>query len=567
MWNSLRRFLAPPTFEGDEDKTRSALYIHWFTLAIMVVIPFLVILTRLRLITATIGNSFNTTLLILFLLNAFVWGVSKSGRVAAAGYLLIAATWLAANVTAYSGSGVSDSAFTANFVIITAVTLLLGWRQAIGVSALTILAGFGITYAKAASIAGASFSEAASLSVLLGLFAALLFVFTNGLSSALSESRASAKKLEESNRSVSAVRLRLEENQDALQAANEQLQRRAERIDAVANISRTITLTQETERILPLIATAIGSRLGYSHVGVYLLDENGQNVLLSAASSEEGLQLMHNKSRVSVAPDNIIGFVVSRGAARAIQTEAERISLDSPDSLPNSRSRLVLPLKVQERAIGALDIQSERAEDFAREDFSTLQVLADQAAIAIQTRAPSNNCKTRCKKPRSSRANSPIKFGANRKSREKGRVIATTALSPSRFTKKRNFPPPNDRSPFLSFYADKRSGISNLIQPMRRAAGLKTRSSLQKRLPNASPSHWKARACLTTRKNARNMRPFFRKYPPNSALPFKWIRSYAIPLRNLDGSFTTQPSHFASLTQALTPQAIMRIERTARSRN
>ncbi|MCL4260169.1 MAG: GAF domain-containing protein [Anaerolineales bacterium] len=384
MWNSLRRFLAPPTFEGDEDKTRSALYIHWFTLAIMVVTPFLVILTRLRLVTATTGDSFNITLLILFLLNAFVWGVSKSGRVAAAGYLLIAATWLAANVTAYSGSGVSDSAFTANFVIITAVTLLLGWRQAIGVSALTILAGFGITYAKAASIAGASFSEAASLSVLLGLFAALLFVFTNGLSSALSESRASAKKLEESNRSVSAVRLRLEENQDALQAANEQLQRRAERIDAVANISRTITLTQETERILPLIATAIGSRLGYSHVGVYLLDENGQNVLLSAASSEEGLQLMHNKSRVSVAPDNIIGFVVSRGAARAIQTEAERISLDSPDSLPNSRSRLVLPLKVQERAIGALDIQSERAEDFAREDFSTLQVLADQAAIAIQ---------------------------------------------------------------------------------------------------------------------------------------------------------------------------------------
>ncbi len=384
MWNSLRRFLAPPTFEGDEDKTRSALYIHWFTLAIMVVTPFLVILTRLRLVTATTGDSFNITLLILFLLNAFVWGVSKSGRVAAAGYLLIAATWLAANVTAYSGLGVSDSAFTANFVIITAVTLLLGWRQAIGVSALTILAGFGITYAKADSIAGASFSEAASLSVLFGLFAALLFVFTNGLSRALSESRASAKKLEESNRSVSAARLRLEENQGALQAANEQLRRRAERIDAVANISRTITLTQETERILPLIATAIGSQLGYSHVGVYLLNENGQNALLSAASSEEGLQLMRNKSRVSIAPDNLIGFVVSRGVARAIQTEAERISLDSPDSLPNSRSRLVLPLKVQERAIGALDIQSERAEDFAREDFSTLQVLADQAAIAIQ---------------------------------------------------------------------------------------------------------------------------------------------------------------------------------------
>lgn len=384
MWNSLRRFLAPPTFEGDEDKTRSALYIHWFTLAIMVVTPFLVILTRLRLVTATTGDSFNITLLILFLLNAFVWGVSKSGRVAAAGYLLIAATWLAANVTAYSGLGVSDSAFTANFVIITAVTLLLGWRQAIGVSALTILAGFGITYAKADSIAGASFSEAASLSVLFGLFAALLFVFTNGLSRALSESRASAKKLEESNRSVTAARLRLEENQGALQAANEQLRRRAERIDAVANISRTITLTQETERILPLIATAIGSQLGYSHVGVYLLNENGQNALLSAASSEEGLQLMRNKSRVSIAPDNLIGFVVSRGVARAIQTEAERISLDSPDSLPNSRSRLVLPLKVQERAIGALDIQSERAEDFAREDFSTLQVLADQAAIAIQ---------------------------------------------------------------------------------------------------------------------------------------------------------------------------------------
>jgi GAF domain-containing protein len=52
--------------------------------------------------------------------------------------------------------------------------------------------------------------------------------------------------------------------------------------------------------------------------------------------------------------------------------------------LPNTRSELGLPLVVNNQIIGVLDVQSEQPEAFTQEDIATLQIMADQLALAIQ---------------------------------------------------------------------------------------------------------------------------------------------------------------------------------------
>jgi sigma-B regulation protein RsbU (phosphoserine phosphatase) len=51
--------------------------------------------------------------------------------------------------------------------------------------------------------------------------------------------------------------------------------------------------------------------------------------------------------------------------------------------LPDTRSELAIPLKVGERILGALDVQSTQTNAFKAEDVGVLQILADQLAVAV----------------------------------------------------------------------------------------------------------------------------------------------------------------------------------------
>jgi len=52
--------------------------------------------------------------------------------------------------------------------------------------------------------------------------------------------------------------------------------------------------------------------------------------------------------------------------------------------LPQTRSELALPLKVETRVIGVLDVQSGIPNAFTQDDIVVLQIMADQLALAIE---------------------------------------------------------------------------------------------------------------------------------------------------------------------------------------
>jgi GAF domain-containing protein len=54
------------------------------------------------------------------------------------------------------------------------------------------------------------------------------------------------------------------------------------------------------------------------------------------------------------------------------------------DALPQTRSEVVIPLKIDQRVLGVLDLQSNRARAFHPADLLTLSTLADNVARAIE---------------------------------------------------------------------------------------------------------------------------------------------------------------------------------------
>lgn len=177
---------------------------------------------------------------------------------------------------------------------------------------------------------------------------------------------------------------RVEERSRELRLANERNERRARQFEAIAHIAATISSTRDLDTLLTQVTTAISSRFGFYHVGIFLLDPRRENAVLSAANSAGGQKMLARHHKLRVGETGIVGYVTHTGKPRiALNTGEDVVFFNNPD-LPETHSEVALPLLVENSVIGALDVQSTEANAFNQEDVNILTTLADQVAIAIQ---------------------------------------------------------------------------------------------------------------------------------------------------------------------------------------
>jgi len=117
--------------------------------------------------------------------------------------------------------------------------------------------------------------------------------------------------------------------------------------------------------------------------GIFLLDEAREFVVLRAASSEGGRQMVARGYRLKVGEVGVVGYVAGKTRPRIAFDVGEDAIYFHNLELPLTRSEMAIPLKLQERVIGVLDVQSSEAAAFSQDDVEILQVLADQVALAV----------------------------------------------------------------------------------------------------------------------------------------------------------------------------------------
>jgi GAF domain-containing protein len=169
-----------------------------------------------------------------------------------------------------------------------------------------------------------------------------------------------------------------------LAVANEINERRTAQLEAIAQISRTISSMQILGELLPQITQTISESFGFYHVGIFLLDESKENAILSAANSEGGKKMLERNHRLRVGGIGIVGFVTNTGQPRiALDVGMDTAYFNNPD-LPDTHSEIALPLGIGNNVFGALDVQSTETNAFSQEDINILSTLANQVSIAIQ---------------------------------------------------------------------------------------------------------------------------------------------------------------------------------------
>ena len=202
----------------------------------------------------------------------------------------------------------------------------------------------------------------------------LTYLNMDSLRRALARLRATTRELEEYRRTL----------EDLVAQRTADLARRTAQLEAASEVARQAAAIRDVQTLLDETVRLISQRFGFYHAGIFLVDEAGEYAVLRAASSEGGRRMLARGHRLAVGEVGIVGYVAGTGKPRiALDVGEDAVFFSNPD-LPHTRSEMALPLKVGERVIGVLDVQSVDPSAFTDEDVSVLQTMADQIALAIE---------------------------------------------------------------------------------------------------------------------------------------------------------------------------------------
>lgn len=156
-----------------------------------------------------------------------------------------------------------------------------------------------------------------------------------------------------------------------------------QRLAAIAEVSRAVTSSLELQTLLLALVELLRQSFGYYAVNVWLLTEPAEAVQLKAGLSPQGEDLSQAEVQLAIEEENSITWVCQTGVHHlSHQVIPQKLPLG--ERFPLAQSQLVLPLKIAQKNVGALEILSTQPGAFREEDIVLLRSLADQVTIAIR---------------------------------------------------------------------------------------------------------------------------------------------------------------------------------------
>lgn len=157
----------------------------------------------------------------------------------------------------------------------------------------------------------------------------------------------------------------------------EHSRRDAEAFETLAEIARDVTSVLDLDQLFARIAHLAKRVIDYRTFGILLL--NDANELDMRLAVQYGEQVQVPRVRLG---EGLVGYA-------ALHKEPVLVADVAQDPryiklVPDVRSELAIPLLLQDRCIGVVDLESPELDAFSKRDVEILSLLASQAAVAIE---------------------------------------------------------------------------------------------------------------------------------------------------------------------------------------
>jgi phosphoserine phosphatase RsbU/P len=156
---------------------------------------------------------------------------------------------------------------------------------------------------------------------------------------------------------------------------------RYEQLSLVSSVSNQIANETDLDKLCQRVTELIQITFHYYSVAVFTLENNSDLLRQRGSASEEGItETIQHQIHLG---EGIVGHVAQSGVEFLTQDVNHEPLYRYVDFLPDTQSEIVLPLSVDNRLMGVLDVQSTHLNGFHEIDLLVLRALSDNIAIAV----------------------------------------------------------------------------------------------------------------------------------------------------------------------------------------
>lgn len=162
---------------------------------------------------------------------------------------------------------------------------------------------------------------------------------------------------------------------------------RLDQLSLVRSVSAEVANVLDLDELARRVVTLVLRTFGYYYAALFTLEPDEETLLCRASAG--ATQIGGEEEQRPPAPSVRIGQgIVGHVAQTGQEILAGDVSRDPHyryvDVLPETRSEAALPLNIEDRILGVLDVQSNQPDRFDETDVLVLRALADQIAIAVE---------------------------------------------------------------------------------------------------------------------------------------------------------------------------------------
>jgi len=172
---------------------------------------------------------------------------------------------------------------------------------------------------------------------------------------------------------------------DFIVSLEDRVAARTKDLETVAEVGTATATILDAKSLLQEVVNLTKERFNLYHSHIYLLDEAGENLVLTSGAGEPGRQMVAEGRSIPLDREQSL---VARAAREAKGVTVNDVT-QAPDFLPNpllpnTRSELAVPMIVGGQVIGVFDVQSDVVGRFTDSDINIQTTLAAQVATSVQ---------------------------------------------------------------------------------------------------------------------------------------------------------------------------------------
>jgi putative nucleotidyltransferase with HDIG domain len=158
--------------------------------------------------------------------------------------------------------------------------------------------------------------------------------------------------------------------------------RRQKQLAILNDLAREMTGLLEVEELCSTVARRLRQAFGYLNIGIFTVDSVTEEVVLRGVSGAYEPLVQPGRYRQALG-EGIIGQAAKSGQTLVINDTRQHPGFFDLEGM-RVHAELAIPLKVGDRVIGVLNVDSEQINAFDASDVTILTTVGDQLAVALE---------------------------------------------------------------------------------------------------------------------------------------------------------------------------------------